>query len=298
MLDASKDVILYQNEGCKGFTQIVLPNSNTLEYINIPNCVKILNMGYYPNLKTFECNDGTEITNLVIDGRNDSSILNTLISKYVSTKASVYIVNIPSEGLWLTEQTCNILARIDNLVVDGFINIGTNNTLTAISFNTKKVLVDKFGNIDNSSNDVYFKYLPKIITTSNQVQSASIQSSGYAPVKLNLDGNNVLIENNMLKIVYSILTVGSNTLDSDKISINKNTGYLTIEEGYECTCMIRTVIYHGNTSTTIDTTLTVGFYRPLVGDLAYGNGTFSPAFDNTLGLVGLVYYSEWIDDNS
>ena len=62
--------------------------------------------------------------------------------------------------------------------------------------------------------------------------------------------------------------------------------------------MVRVVIYHGSKSTTIDITLTVGFYRPSVGDFAYSNGSFSPAYDNTLELVGIVYYSNYVSSSS
>lgn len=294
VLNPAKSVTLYQNEGCKGFTQLVLPSSNTLEYINIPICVKILNMGYYPNLNTFECNNGTKITDLVIDGRNSEEFINKIIYNYLSTQdgSTVYIVNIPDEGIWLEEKTCVLLAAVDNVHVNGIIHIGKNGVLSEIEFTTKKLLVEKFGNIDSSSNYIKFNYAVKNTRNISASITGTIQDSGYAPVNLKIDGNDIPIENNLLKIKYELTDTNGETSSIENVSIDTDTGYLTIESGHEGTYLINTTVYYGSTSKTLTTTVTIGFYQPKVGDFAYANGTFSSVFDTSLDLIGIVYYSE------
>ena len=293
-LDSSQFITINQANGCKGFSQVILPNNNTLEYLNIPNCVKTLNFGYYPNLKILECNDGTKLTNLVIDGRNDSKFINDILYNYVSAQPEtiVYITNIPKEGLWLTEQTCQLLASIGHININGTINIGNGTTLTGIAFDTKKILVEKFGDIDNSNNPIVFKYKKIIATELSILRIAQIQYSGYPPLNLKVNGNDIPIINGFLAIKYE-LTSSAGQINPEYISINKNTGYLTIAEGHEGQYILKvTLTCSNNKNISLDSSLQVGFYTPNPGDFAYSNGTFSSIYDSSLNLVGVVYYSE------
>ncbi len=294
VLNPNNYITLDQGESCSGFNQLILPNSNSLEYIVIPNCVKTLNIGYYPNLQEIKFDEGTLLTNLVIDGRNDSSIINEIIYNYLSTNSILYITNIPEEGIWLSEDVCRILANINNVNLSGKIIIGKNNVQTDINYTTKKLLVEKFGNIADVNNSVHFVYQSTDVNKISTSATATIQSSGNVPVNLQITGNKIPIikvnNNYYLNIEYKLLNSNRESVSSDDISINKHTGYLTIAEGHTGEYIITTTVVYGNTSKTLETALIVGFYTPKVGDFAYSNGTFSSVYDNSLNLVGIVYY--------
>jgi hypothetical protein len=169
-------------------------------------------------------------------------------------------VNIPDEGIWLEEKTCVLLAAVDNVHVNGIINIGKNGVLSGIEFTTKKLLVEKFGNIDSSSNYIKFNYAVKNARNISASITGTIQDSGYAPVNLKIDGNDIPIENNLLKIKYELTDTNGETSSIENVSIDTNTGYLTIESGHEGTYLINTTVYYGSTSKTLTTTVTIGFY--------------------------------------
>ena len=56
-----------------------------------------------------------------------------------------------------------------------------------------------------------------------------MQYSGPAPINLSANGNTVPIVDGHLKINYSISTIDGNSSD---VKIDKNTGYITLSEGY------------------------------------------------------------------
>lgn len=302
VLNTNADIKIKAGEACTGFKQIILPNSNTLEQLIIPNCVKTLNMGYYPNLKNLKFNNGTQLTNLVIDGRNNSEFVNEIIYNYMSTgnDTTIYITNIPDSGIWLTEEVCRKLSMVEKVNVSGIINIGSNGVKESINFTTKKMLVEKFGLITSANNNPEFKYNSVDINNISVSQTATIQSSGNAPINLTMNGNNIPIIFNedkyYLNITYKLLTSAGNVVsNSTNISIDTYTGYLTIADKHTGSYIIQTKI--DGIKDPFETNLTVGFYQPEVGDFAYGNGTFNSVLDPNLDLVGVVYYSHYAGNN-
>ena len=304
LLNTNNTITINAGEDCTGFNKVILPNSNTLETLVLPSNIESLTVGYYPNLS--EISIGHSIKSLIIDGRNSQEVLEELLNSLVTGPgSSLYITNIPENGIWLDESLCSKLAYVEDIHIEGTINVGLQPNYTTISFNTKKLLVEKFGNIDSVSNKVCFKYTTKNISTVTTSTTATIQNSGPAPINLNVDGNNVKIEGNQLKVKYELLTTNNTTVNSSDISINPITGYLTIAEGHEGSYIIKVTVWYGNTSKSSSTNLTVGFYVPKVGDFAYANGTFNQTYDSSLDLVGMVYnvsgsgndYKVWVLGN-
>ena len=291
VLNTKGTIEISAGEDCTGFNKVVLPNSNTLKTLILPSNIEQLTVGYYPDLT--EVQIGHNIKSLIVDGRNSQEVLTTLLNALVTGPGStLYITNIPEQGIWLEEDVCVRLTYVEDLHIEGTIKVGlkSNNTTTQISFNTKKQLVEKFGNIDSSSNKVKFTYSNKNISTISTSTTATIQGSGPAPINLQVDGNNVKIDGSQLKIKYELLTNSGTTVTSSDISINPVTGYLTITEGHEGTYVVKVTVWYSNTSKSSTTNLTVGFYVPKVGDFAYANGTFNTTYDSSLALVGMVYY--------
>jgi hypothetical protein len=279
-----------------GFKQVILPKSNSVEQVILPNCIKIANINHYPNLTRFEFNDGTKLENLTIDGRNPNHIIEYILTNFVGDyTTNVEITNIP-DNFWLTEATCRKLTQIANVKIAGTINIGDGVNLAAIDWTTKRMLVEKFGNI--VSGDIVFTYKPVTFAGSDISVNATgtIESSGPAPIQLSIDGNEVPLDtdNRHLKIYYTIKDKSTGKVPSaDAIRfINKWTPQLIIKEGLKGEYEITTQVFYTNSaSKSVMTTVTVGFYAPKVGDFAYANGSFSSVCDPTQGLVGVVFYS-------
>jgi hypothetical protein len=302
VLDTSKQVKLNAAEASTGFQQIILPKSNSLEQVILPNCIKIANINYYPNLTRFEFNDGTQLINLTIDGRNPNHIIEYILTNFVGTyTTNLEITNVP-ENFWLTEDTCRKLTQISNVKIVGTVNIGDGVNQTAIDWTTKKLLVEKFGNID--SGNLIFKFKVVNFTGSEVTVNATgiIESSGLAPIYLNIPGNSIPIDtatNKNLKIHYTIRdkSTGKTPNTSDIMFQNKYTPYLIIKEGLKGTYIVTsTVFYTNSASKAVETEVTVGFYAPKPGDFAYANGSFSQVCAPTQGLVGVVFYCNKTED--
>ena len=296
VLDPSKYVKVNASNASTGFSQIILPKSNSIEQVVLPNCVKIANINYYPNLTRFEFNDGTQLVNLTIDGRNPNHIIEYLINNFVGTyTTTLEITNIPA-NFWLTEAACKKLAQISNVKMSGEVNIGDGVNPAVIEWTTKKLLVEKFGDIEKGS--LTFKYKSKSFVADDiSVNSqGTIESSGLAPVQLNINGNEVPIDSNKkhLKIYYTIKDTETQKVPStsDICFVDQYTPQLIIKEGLKGTFDIYTQVYYTNSAyVSLKTTITVGFYAPKVGDFAYANGSFSSVCDPSQGLVGVVFYS-------
>lgn len=147
VIDPTKFVKVNAADASTGFKQVILPKASKIEQVILPNCVEVVNINYYPNLTRFEFNDGTKLKNLTIDGRNPNKIVESILSKFVGTYTdTLEITNIP-DNFWLTEDTCRKLTQVANVKMSGVVNIGDGVNKAAIDWTTKRMLVEKFGNI-------------------------------------------------------------------------------------------------------------------------------------------------------
>lgn len=300
VLDPGKVIKVNAAGASTGFRQVILPKSSSVEQVILPNCIEIANINYYPNLQRLEFNTGTELVNLTIDGRNPNHIIEYLLNNFIGTyTTNLEITNIP-ENFWLTEIACKKLAQISNVKIVGKINIGDGINLAQIDWTTKRMLVEKFGNIDDASkSSITFDYKKQNYDGSKVSvnTTGTIESSGLAPVYLTIIGNNVPIESNgqHVRIKYSIKdkSTGNTPSTSDICFVDAWTPQLIIKENLRGTYIITTEVYPstGSTAVKLTTEVTVGFYAPKVGDFAYVNGSFSSVCDPSQGIVGVVFYS-------
>ena len=296
VLNPAKSLKIEAANASTGFKQVILPKSSSVEQVILPNCITVANINYYPKLTRFEFNTGAQLENLTIDGRNSNQIIEYILSNHIgSYTKTLEITNIP-DTLWLSENTCKKLAQISNVKIVGTINIGDGVNYSNIDWTTKKLLVEKFGNID--SGEVIFKYKKTSFIGSdiNINATGSIESSGPAPIKLTIKGNEIPIDtdNKHIKVYYTIKDKATGTIpNSEDIRfVDRWTPQLIIKEGLKGTYIITTQVYYTSTSyKSLETTITVGFYAPKVGDFAYANGNFSSVCDTSQGLVGVVFYS-------
>ena len=300
VLNPGKTVQVQEANGSSGFEHVILPKSYNVKNVILPSCVKELYIDHYPKLNSFNFNDGTVLKKLTIDGRNNNGIITYILDHFINSSDTEYveITNIPKD-FCLSEDICIKLAQIATVKISGTVNIGqSSNDLTQISWKTKQMLVEKFGNI--STGDLIFNFSSTDVSKFNHRSTATMSESGIIPLGLNMDGNNIPIvsynNKNYLNITYTVS--GSN--NNVKIQ-NKYVPRLDIESGYNGSCTVTTTIQYwkGNVSSTYSftTDVKIGFYVPNVGDFAYANGTFNSEYDNQLPLVGVVFYSEPISNS-
>lgn len=307
--------------GCTGIVDIIFPENNKLKEVYLPVGLKKLTLGKNPNLSKFVFAEGTKLTKLSLDcsSINENFDYIDLLSDKInySDLEQFIITNTPENGLIITENIALKLANVvlsdaDSLIQGKFIitdrtsTMDENNNityawgeLTDISYNTKKYLVQAFGNIDSENNKVYFRYEITTLLRSTyklpQKISVDVPSGGITIKPFEglyfTTGNNVgITSEGRLNIKYSITGLPSTS------SFNGDTGVLTVEANTNTFYSYSiTVTLSDNTSLTpITGQIYLGYIEPAIGDYAYSDGTFSTSIIEDKTLVGLVYQKQTI----
>ena len=228
----------------------------------------------------------------------------------VNSLEEITLVN--ANRLKMTEATISALANKKCRLTGSFwiVNdIAAENPQTvAISFTTKEQLVNKFGMITRTDNTTYIEYQNKAIYPNNVTCSEQInlylgagKTSDSFKNAFNLqiaDGNDVTILNEVnpwdntvtgrLNITYSIKS------NSGVSSIDPKTGVITVRGNNADKVDVITIVVKTDGGQTIERTcnLICSWVAPEVGDFAYADGSFSPAYNPSKTLVGLVYHKD------
>ena len=284
--------------GCTGISSIILPEGNKLRNVYLPSCIKSLAILNNPRLEVLEFEEGTTLNSLTL---NCSGVGIINISDLIDT----YFDFSNAKLLKLTGNCnldINVVDRLSTLEsrcnLNGVYTIIENGNKADISYQLKKNLVKSFGNIDDENNIVYFNYTksPLLKTSDSDVVYEELIygcnfKEGEANIFYPFDniyfkyGNDIVIKSNgILDITYKC------SAKSDIAELDLNTGKLTLKknstETYNYTVTFNSA---SNGPLSVSGQIYFGYRAPVLGDLAYADGTFSPSFISTKTLVGLVY---------
>lgn len=316
-------------QGCEGITDIIFPESDRLTYVYLPKRITKLTLSKNANLSNLVFDEDTYLTSLSLDCSSINKnldyigILNNHIN-YANLE-QLLLRNTPEQGLYITEDlamklatlkinstkegnTTNILVKGKFVIVNRLEDINDLGEITYswgdevdISYQTKKNLVNAFGNIDLVTNDAYFQYTSSTLIRDSYKLSQEIvvnlphggQIKPFDELNFTM-GNNVGITNEgILNISYSIT---GNNFNSSGISIDNKTGLVTVPKNnntrynYSIIVTLKT----GTKLSAITGTIFFGYKEPEIGDFAYSDGTFSSMYNSEKTLVGLVYQKEVI----
>ena len=226
----------------------------------------------------------------------------------VNALEEVTLVN--ANNLKMTEATISALANKKCRLTGSFFIVNDikaeNPQKVAISFATKEQLVNKFGKITDVQNDTFIDYekkaiYPNSVTCSEQINlylgAGKTSDSFKNAFNLQIsDGNDVTILDEVnpwdssvmgrLDITYSIVS------NSGVSSIDPNTGVITVRGNNAENEDIISITIKTDGGQTIERTckLVCSWVAPNVGDFAYADGSFSPAYNTSKTLVGIVYH--------
>lgn len=250
------------------FKQSTLPSSiETLEIINNPG-LQIIDFEGLNNLKT-----------VYIDcakcGEFDVSEFCEKIKNNNLSEVSLYNCN-----LTLTEESLLNLCKAKTCNITGTITISDK-----LTFEGKKTLVEKFGNIDDSSNDLYITYTSAAFNITvpdsiNVFKPSENPFDGFV-----VSGNDIEIikinDKYYLNIKYYI--EGDSKVECDEI-----TGKVTFKEGGpsqgEGIAYIKV-----NNMPSGESTVYFKWQRPYVGEFVYHDGSYSKEISQSKTLVGMIY---------
>ena len=297
---------------------VTFPESGRLEQIVLPATITKFKIYNNPGLKNVRFEGISNLSEVYIDcskcGQFD---VEDFLVKLTSCLGLSSITIRNANGLNLTESTLQFLLNIKNCILSGTFNIVDDleadpKVPSAISFTTKQQLVNKFGNITDTNNEVVFTFKSANISSistpveiyvyANANESLPITKENLIQVTVT-SGNNVQIVNETnpfnnnvngrLKVEYSID-------DKSFATIDEKSGAITLRKAgssKEDKAMITVSLYREGFSTPLTSTTTVYFtwIAPQLGDFAYADGSFSAGYDKNKTLVGLVYARKFSD---
>lgn len=281
------------------FDNILLPKNNKLTSCVLPVGTKALTAYYYPNITadTITFAGDTQLTSLVIDWRNNWA--EEFIKKYFAgtSDSTLVLTNVPSKTK-MSKYMLNLLTSVKNFSFSNKVTITMDESEGAMDVILKKKLAKLFGNIDNSTNDVYITYSKdgKDVSSIDFGTSQITLKQGVRqiPYKLlasdNTDAVAVeLTDEGLLNLSFK-LTDAPNGVSCDE------EGNITIPSDISNGKNFTFTITYKNTKTA-SCKVIVGFYCPNAGDFANYDGSFSPIY-NADTAIGFVYYVANKTDNS
>lgn len=291
-------------------TEIILPQTNSLQNIILPESLEIFEIYNNPGLTSVDYSTCKSLKTVYIDCAKcgDFNIEDFIENFEKDSLVNVTLKNL--NGINLTEECLMSLLKA-NCNLQGTINIVnsvTDKSLKNISFKTLEKLVAKFGDIRSEANAQNslcvkftsssvsanaFKY-PQIVNTYYQGK----ESVYYGSDIFNIDftsGNNVAIKNGKLDITYA--SAGTFP-DQSSIVLDPNTGNITVKKQISGANDARVKITVNTTdgasiTNNEQTKLVFEWVVPKVGDFAYADGTFSESYLTAKDLVGMIYKCDY-----
>lgn len=288
---------------------VIFPQTSVLTTITLPESIKTFELYNNPNLKTitFEGYDNIETVYIDCAKCGDFDIANFCENLYVLKSITLKNIN----NIYLTEETLKKLISCDCNLTGEITIIDTIGSTTPkeISFETKQILVNTFGNIDNGSNGLKINYkssseiiveYPEEVDAYYNTTVGGVQDKGN-PFNFNIIGNRVnIIEGKnpvnpdidyRLDIKYSLVLGNSSEVELDEIS-----GNLTIKTNPTVTTTVRITI-NGNLYNTTPIKINFKWNTPQLGQFVYSDGTFSFNYISSKDLIGIIYDKTGSDDD-
>lgn len=307
-LDLSKFLKLQTIDLSKTTTKsVIFPQTGRLKNATLPESIEAFRIYDNPGLTDITFEGLNNLATVYIDCANVGSFnVDNFCEQLINCNA-LQSVTIRNANLYITEDALRKMILCHTCSLTGDIHIVTSaggTTLKAISFATKQLLVNTFGNISDPNSKIRIHFQSAEISEFNCAGEVSVYyqagESGTI-VRQNLfditvaSGNDVEIKSGTnpfnpnvdgyLDITYSMSGVSSDVATIDQ------TGAITLKKESTNKAIVTISMKVANSAAPLIQTVRVSFEwkAPQLGDFAYADGTFASSFDSTKTLVGLVY---------
>lgn len=274
-------------------TSVVLPETDALVSLCLPATLTSLRIGNQPNLSSVVIDSTDSLQTVYIDHSkarsfDSKALVQALYTTYVTTgsvPASVTLLEVEWSDLpvavldWL-------VFKVPNLTLTGTISVAESSTSgSSVNFALKQRIVQRFGNVDDVSNDLYLEYNPRAISSITIAGDTYIRTAGQYQFTVKPNTN---YGNDFVSIQWSLTSNAYATVDAD-------TGVLTAtsvgEEMYKPEATLTCTMTKTDGST-LTATRVLGLYdrAAQVGDYVYADGSYSDILDNNKTPIGVCYY--------
>lgn len=274
------------------FKRVILPSKaetvilpETIETLELYNPVKELRLEGISNLKT------VDLSNV---GQFD---VNSFLEQLVDCN-SLESVSLRNLTINVTEQTLSKLLSVKNNIT-GTINIvDSTGDLVEISYDTKKSLVEQFGDIDSATNNPKVNYKASSsafsATCDTEITVFGLGDKGTGKFNLQINSNQVEIVNDPTPRLHIDYQLASSSYDQ-YLKVDSKTGNITlIRESVTVQPVINILVYRiGNsTPTKLTCKVKIQWTAPQIGDFVYYDGSYSNNYNANKTCVGMVYAVE------
>lgn len=279
------------------FKRVILPSKaetvilpETIETLELYNPVKELRLEGISNLKTV---DLSNVGQFDVD-----SFLEQLVD--CNSLESVSLRNLTIN---VTEQTLSKLLSVKNNIT-GTINIvDSTGDLVEISYDTKKSLVEQFGDIDSTTNNPKVNYKASSsafsATCDSEITIFGLGDKGTGKFNLQINSNQVEIVNDSTPRLHIDYQLASSY--EQYLRVDSKTGNITlIRESTTVQPVINISVYRIGSSnpTRLTCKVKIQWTAPKIGDFVYYDGSYSNNYNTNKTCIGMVYAVENTNDTS
>ena len=298
-------------------TQVKIGASDTLSKIALPATLEEISLIAQPNLTELTFEGYSNLDKVEIDAAKVGSF------STLSFAQNIYAGKIPDvlttakfyniEWTDVSADVLMFLASAGVSVLTGSIAMRTAASDRYLTLSEVLSLADKFGNIQDSSNDLYIDYPKRNITGIALLGEKYIFKpnegewdgtfpfafTGWSIETYPSSGNNVKIGSDGRQMVTYALSSGYTNYAAFTDAVKGHLSVSALQNALTASPFTLTITMTLADNSTVSVTKKVGFYKrvPKLGDCAYLDGTFDSEFDKTKGLAGVVIDCQTVLDN-
>ena len=302
--------------GCSGVTGVNVPKTSSLTTLAMPSGLTRLELSGMPSLKTFSIDDVGMLNNVLVDNATapgvDTLTLAGMMRENTQNLMTLSLLNVkwPSVTvpllMWIADKapySYGITSERYSLTGSTYVD----QSAARLTFNHKRTLIDKFGNIDSTTGPLsltYDKISINSIVLSGPSYLNQLGIAEYGIAVAPATANNIAIveeENGDVHedVKFTFIDTNGNEVTptqycrwEDAVKGLLDVTNLTTESSgirYTLRVTVNSLTSSGIKSLTSE--MQVAFYlrHPKLGDFAYADGTFDDQFQKDKTLVGMVY---------
>lgn len=287
-LDLSSSIRL-QSVDLRGtqITSVIFPTAKLLSEVRLGGHIIDLEIKDLPSLSTLTLDGYTYLTSFVIGDNVGSLDLYNIVNELSAVKAnetdeSRKLQRLEIKNVNWSNVTTNFmtwLVNIPNINITGTVAMASTANMT---FELKRMLVAKFGNIDDSNNSLTITYAQTALTSVN-IEGYNVFATPDTR-RFILTPNNPNA-NNFIDLEWSMPT-------SLYASVDPKTGIVTVNKTSETELTVQLTCTITTTEKVLTSTVPLYLYdRPAaLGDYVFSDGTYSDMNNPLKSIIGVCFY--------
>lgn len=270
-----------------GITSVLFPTSQLLSEIRLGGHLTELEVKDLPNLSRLTLDAYTYLTSFVIgDNVGTLDLYNTIAelydAKHNETDVNRKLHKLEVRNVKWSDVTADFLTwlvSLDDVKITGHI---TMSNVEYMTFELKKALTFKFGNIDSPDNPLQISYVQRAINSAQIAGDNTFRNAGTRSFTLIPNSPNA---NNFTALEWSISA-------SSYASVDTKTGVVTVNKISDTALVVQLTCKITTTEKVVISTMPLYLYdRPAtLGDYVFADGTYSDIHNPLKSVVGICFY--------